>query len=663
MELNFFYAHNGKYGKIVLNAEELDYTVNYSQFNRYRPSSSDTSNYGWLPIETGGLKQTLPRFYGTLNTKATYSTAPGRFTQEFISMVTKFDGTNTYALDRYANFIDTDDPNNYTGIDLYVQGDEGKKKVCKLQWAVLEEDDPQHPGQKILTSYFNGLYAFLCPNDDGELPTGSVVGNLRNLQAQQGKYSANAKIALWIITVHDDISGSPTYGQDFKVLVEAFSHPTGFSTQGIIMADMRCLTGVENSANIINGSDPKKNSTPTGWAGTRNVWSSADTPTVAPTALKKSVNYGEHGIFLYKMDSSDMNDMSSFLWSKGLVTLFKDYIYSPTSGILGVFRLPYIPDNDPDFGGKTDVKLCGTTATYTKEKYKLIKDMTSIATFGLSQLAFNENVQGRLITGAQEALFDPIEIPEFFGSFLDYEPFTKISVRLPFIGVVPVPTSCCMGGTLQVNYILDNRNGNVVAQILAKGKRNMEDERSDKWEIVAQYSGNCQLPMALTGNSQGSSDVMGAIKGFASNSAGTLLMTDRGSDASTKAAEVAGMTNNAVNLGLDLIFAQHEPRMFGTLNSGVGPMTDLTCRVMITRPWDVTPGITRNEDGKRVFDASELLTQKGIAGFSGGVVNQYEGMTAGYILGNIPGATYEEMNKIRQLFQKGVVIHKVQGGS
>lgn len=655
MELNFFYAHNGKYGKIVLNAEELDFTINYSQLNRYRPTAADPSSYGWLPIQNGGLRQTVPRFYGTVAHRATYNSLPS----SLVSQIRKFDGKNTYALDRYADFIDKNELNQYIGIDLYVQGDEEKKKVCKFQWAVLEEDDPQHPGQKILTSYFNGLYNFLCPNDDGALPENSAVGTLSNLQAQQGKYSADAKIALWIITVHDDVSGSPTYGQDFKVLVETFSHPTGFSTQGVIMADMRCLTGVENSANIINGSDPKKNSTPKGWTGTRNVWSSEDTPTVAPNALKNSVNFGEHGIFLYRMTKGEVENLSDFLWSDSLIQKLFDTKYSPTSGIIGIHRLPYIPDQDKRYDAHSPIRLCGLKGIYGKTNIKLTLTTTgiikSLEDMGQSQ------VKGTPIVGAQEKPSAEFPIDPFFGSFLDFEPYTQISVRLPFIGVVPVPTASCMGGRIKVNYILDNRNGNCVAQILTTGMRNTEDEKSNKWEIIGQYSGNCGLPMAMTGNSQGSQDVIGAIRNFASNSAGTMLLSDKGNAADTKAYEVASMLKHTIDLGMDLALARHEPRMFGTIQGGTGPLTDLSVRVMISRPWDVTPGIYRNDKGQRMFDASALIEQKGIASFSGGLVNQYEGMTRGYILGNIAGATYEEMNKIRQLFASGVVINKVQG--
>ena len=643
MELNFFYAKKGQYGKITLNAEELDYTVNYSQFNRYRPTAGDTSSYGWLPIKNGNLRNTLPRFYGTVSSKATYSTAQGRFTQEFISKVSKFDGPNAYALGRGANFIDKDQNDNYIGIDLYVQGDESKKKVCKMQWAVLEEDDPQHPGQKILTSYFNGLYNFLCPNDEGELPENSAVGTLSHLQAQQGKYSADAKIALWIITVHDDVSGSPTYGQDFKVLVEAFSQPTGFSTQGIIMADMRCLTGVENSSNIINGSEPKKNSTPKGWSGTRNTASGRDFPTMCPSAVKNSVNFGEHGIFLYECETVDIVNLSAIIWDAN-GTMLRDW--EPPAGIISLHKLPYCPDKTEE--DKSIINLCGIKCSQGGIYYK------TAAGLGIDWVYETYSAEGWKISGGQEKTSLPLQVQPFFGSFLDFEPYTKVQVRLPFIGTVSVPTSACMGGWLKVNYIFDNRNGNCVAQIMCESMRNGENDDSDGYIIIGQYSGNCAIPAAITGNSTGGEARVGAVKGFASSAASIGAGVALG--VASPAAGTAALIGAGVKSTLDYNTAPKTPDIIGSVNCEAACLQDLSVKVIITRPVDVTPGEYQIVDGERVFTASSLMDQKGLASYAGGVVNQYEGMTIGYIRGTIEGASEAEMLEIRNMFLGGVIV-------
>ena len=648
MELNFFYAKKGQYGKITLNAEELDLTINYSQLNRYRPTAADPSSFGWLPIQNGGLRQTVPRFYGTVNHRATYNSLPS----SLVSEIRKFDGNNTYALDRSANFSDKDQLGHYVGIELYVQGDEGKKKVCNFMWAVIEEDDPQHPGQKILNSYYGGLYSFLCPNE-GELPENSAVGTLSNTQGVT-RYSPDLKIALWIITVHDDISGSPTYGQDFKVLVEAFSQPTGFPTTGVIMADMRCLTGVENASNVINGSDPKKNSTPTGWGGARNTASSADTPGVAPTALKYSVNWGAgggHGIFLYRISTDNLVHFAQALWSDNFVKKFLNSKFSPASCVLAVMKLPYIAEIDTlagGAGGREVSVICGG------ESMKDISTSYSIAAAGQPHVVTNVkavDVLARYALGGQEQQSNEVSIEPFFNSFLDFEPYTQIHIRIPFVGMVQIPTSAVMGGKLKLNWIFDNRNGNFVCQILATSMRNLEYSDADGWFIIAQYTGCCSMPMALCANDGGGMAQMAAITGFASSAVQLGIGIGTG-NVGMGVSGGAGMLQSAI----DFISAPHQTQLVGTVHAEASIMEDLTVRVLITRPVDVTPGIYRDEEGKRVFDATSLLQQKGLAACSGSKVNQYEGMTVGYILGNIEGATAEEMTAIRNAFLGGVIV-------
>ena len=646
MELNFFYANKGKYGKITLNAEELDYIINYSQLNRYRPTAADPSSFGWLPIQNGGLKQTLPRFYGTVSNRATYNSLPS----SLVSEINKFDGKNTYSLDRGANFIDKDQLGHYVGIELYVQGDEGKKKVCNFMWAVVEEDDPQHPGQKILNSYYAGLYSFLCPND-GELPENSAVGTLSNIQGVS-RYSPDLKIALWIITVHDDVSGSPTYGKDFKVLVESFSHPTGFPQTGVIMADMRCLTGVENSSNIINGSDPKKNSTPTGWGGARNTASSADTPGVAPTALKYSVNWGAgggHGIFLYRISADNLTAFAQSLWSDNFIEKFKNSKFSPASCVLAVMRLPYVAELDTlagGAGGQPVSVVCGGQ-TMQEIKTKWLPSASGHPAMHVTA----KDVQARYALGGQEQQSNEVSIEPFFNSFLDFEPYTQVHIRIPFVGMVQIPTSSVMGGKLKLNWIFDNRNGNFVCQILATSMRNMEYSDANGWVIIAQYTGCCSMPMALCANDGGGMAQMSAITGFASSAVQLGVGIGTGS-VGTGVSGGVGMLQSAI----DFVSAPHQTQLVGTVHAEASIMEDLTVRVLITRPVDVTPGIYRNDEGKRVFDATSLLQQKGLAACSGSKVNQYEGMTAGYILGNIEGATAEEMAAIRNAFLGGVIV-------
>ena len=55
-----------------------------------------------------------------------------------------------------------------------------------------------------------------------------------------------------------------------------------------------------------------------------------------------------------------------------------------------------------------------------------------------------------------------VTIPEYYGSALDYGPHTKISLLLPFVGVVPLNADECSNSTLEVQYNISVFTGNAM---------------------------------------------------------------------------------------------------------------------------------------------------------------------------------------------------------
>lgn len=111
------------------------------------------------------------------------------------------------------------------------------------------------------------------------------------------------------------------------------------------------------------------------------------------------------------------------------------------------------------------------------------------------------------------------EISEYFGSALDYSPYTKISCFLPFIGTVQLNTDEVMKTTLQVKYRIDICSGSCVAKILVNEN------------VLYQYSGHCAIPIPFSA-SDFSAYVSSAISvaklaiGAAAGGAMSALMAD-----------------------------------------------------------------------------------------------------------------------------------------
>lgn len=74
-----------------------------------------------------------------------------------------------------------------------------------------------------------------------------------------------------------------------------------------------------------------------------------------------------------------------------------------------------------------------------------------------------------------------LELKPYYGSALDYSPYTKISLFLPFIGTVSINTDEVMGRTIGIAYRVDIVSGNCVAYVMVDGN------------ALYQYSGNCAI--------------------------------------------------------------------------------------------------------------------------------------------------------------------------
>lgn len=79
-----------------------------------------------------------------------------------------------------------------------------------------------------------------------------------------------------------------------------------------------------------------------------------------------------------------------------------------------------------------------------------------------------------------------LEVKHFWGSSLDYAPYTQIQVYLPYIGVRELNTDEIMGKTISIKYHIDLYGGGVVAIICVDNS------------VRYQYSGNCmqQIPIS-----------------------------------------------------------------------------------------------------------------------------------------------------------------------
>lgn len=209
---------------------------------------------------------------------------------------------------------------------------------------------------------------------------------------------------------------------------------------------------------------------------------------------------------IYNPTLSQVQDLARYLWTDDSVieTIWnhiKQFFENPMDAIIGFNLVPVVVPN----GGT--------------ESFKLMYIDTGVS----MTVAANQFVDVDCGT---------LEIKPYYGSALDYSPYTKISCFLPFIGNVSLNVDEVMGRNLQVKYRVDICSGSCVAYILVDGN------------AIYQYSGHCAIPIPLA-SADFSSYVNAAIS--VAKLAGAALTAGAGALAGQTAENAAQQTNQIVS--------------------------------------------------------------------------------------------------------------------
>ena len=214
-----------------------------------------------------------------------------------------------------------------------------------------------------------------------------------------------------------------------------------------------------------------------GGGGTGNFDDTSDTISIPSLPSISGLNTGFFTAFV--CTQSQLQSVSNYLWTDvisdildtttGLgekVDALKKMVTSPYDAIMGCSLVPVSPPT----GGSKEVKMYGVVKTGISLPY----------------------ASSRWV----EVDCGTLNIHEFWGSYLDYSPYTKTtSLYLPYIGVVSVDIDLIMAKALQVVYHVDILSGICIAYIVVDGS------------VKFQYQGHCSTSIPVT-----SSDFSGAIQ-------------------------------------------------------------------------------------------------------------------------------------------------------
>ena len=189
---------------------------------------------------------------------------------------------------------------------------------------------------------------------------------------------------------------------------------------------------------------------------------------------------------LVKIDTANLNTLSSFLWSTSpLDTLIKVYS-KPWDCIISLMTLPY-----------------SVTSDNSASELKILDYSTGANVY-------------KNVSTQESVLFGTCDVSESFGNFLDYTN-TTVSIYLPFIGWNPLDVQDVMDATLTLVYNIDNQTGQCIA-LLKCTKNNMDVD-----SVTYEWTGNLGTQLPLTGNdaSQYLLGLMQSVTSFATTNFGS----------------------------------------------------------------------------------------------------------------------------------------------
>ena len=313
---------------------------------------------------------------------------------------------------------------------------------------------------------------------------------------------------------------------------------------------------------------------------------------------------GSGFINCYMIDTSNLNKVGQCLYGSTLLGLLQSLSINPLDFIISLMVFP----TKPDVGSAENIKLGGWLA----------------AAAGGAALGFD--AEGNKLSSEFKVVdFGTLQIPENWGSFLDYE--SQIELYLPFIGTVSIDVSECMGGSINVQYTIDFFTGMCVANVLCSKPAFVLPNGDVIQNVEAQhaYQGNCAIQIPLSAINYG-------------NMVGSLI------NACTQGITnpVAGM----INAGETALSGGFRPSVTSKRNivANSGFCSVLYPYIRITRPITAEPESFQEVLGYPSYINTTLGECEGLC-----VCEDID-------IEGITGATENELSRIKSLCSEGVYI-------
>ena len=250
--------------------------------------------------------------------------------------------------------------------------------------------------------------------------------------------------------------------------------------------------------------------------------------------------------------------------------------------------------------------------------------------FGVPHVSGRGNIKvGYLDSGVESNLVDnqytsvncgAVNLQEYFGNVFDYDPYTKISLYLPFIGIVPLDVGEVMRSTISVEYKIDVLTGSCLV--------NVSVIRDKMGGVLYTYNGNCAVHYPVSSGSY--MGIVTGLIGLAGGVAGTVM---------SGGALAPALMGAGASIGHMKTNVEHS----GALSGNCGAMGIKYPYLIITRP---QTALAKNFNTIEGYPANGYIQLSNCKGYTK-IIDAH--MT------DIP-ATGNELDEIQNLLKTGVLL-------
>ena len=168
-------------------------------------------------------------------------------------------------------------------------------------------------------------------------------------------------------------------------------------------------------------------------------------------------------IHVYNPTPEEFVAFGSWLWVTYADATIDKILNNPFDGVIGAHELYATPNR----GGRDNIRsaflVCPTSADLVPNRYSEIDCGTVI-------------------------------VPEFYGNYLDYSPYSQAYIYLPFVGINEVSIDDIVGHAVNIRYRVDSYSGACIAMIFVA--------KDGYQNLCYQFAGSCSVEVPMAGGSQ-----------------------------------------------------------------------------------------------------------------------------------------------------------------